>query len=102
MRDGAHAPGPTRRDWAAALALSVALGWTFTCTGAAALPSSAELGVGLAVVGLFTTVFLLAEALTSIPGGRLCDRLGARRVGLVGAGLMAAGRPWRRSRPRPG
>jgi MFS family permease len=47
--------------------------------------------VGLGVVGLFTTVFLLAEALTSIPGGRLCDRLGARRVGLAGAGLMAGG-----------
>jgi MFS family permease len=47
--------------------------------------------VGLGVVGLFTTVFLLAEALTSIPGGRLCDRLGARRVGLAGAGLMASG-----------
>jgi MFS family permease len=61
--------------------LSVALGWTFTCTGAAALPLERELGVGLAVVGLFTTAFLLAEALTSIPGGRLCDRLGARRVG---------------------
>jgi MFS family permease len=47
--------------------------------------------VGLAVVGLFTTAFLLAEALVSIPGGRLCDRLGARRVGLAGAALLAAG-----------
>jgi predicted MFS family arabinose efflux permease len=73
------------------VALSVALGWTFTCTGAAALTLERELDVGLAVVGLFTTVFLLGEALTSVPGGRLCDRLGARRVGLLGAGLMAAG-----------
>ncbi len=69
----------------------MALGWTFTCTGAAALPLERELDVGLAVVGLFTTAFLLAEALTSIPGGRLCDRIGARRVGLAGAALMAAG-----------
>ena len=69
----------------------MALGWTFTCTGAAALPLERELGVGLSVVGLFTTVFLLGEALTSIPGGRLADRVGARRVGLWGAALMAAG-----------
>jgi MFS family permease len=82
---------PTRRDWIAGLTLSVALGWTFTCTGAAALTLERELGVGLAVVGLFTTVFLLAEALASVPGGRLCDRVGARRVGLVGAALMGAG-----------
>jgi predicted MFS family arabinose efflux permease len=75
----------------AGLTLSVALGWTFTCTGAAALPLEDELGVGLAVIGLLTTVFLLAEALSSIPGGRWCDRAGARRVGLVGAAVMAAG-----------
>jgi MFS family permease len=47
--------------------------------------------VGLAIIGLLTTAFLLAEALVSIPGGRLCDRVGARRVGLAGAGVMAAG-----------
>jgi MFS family permease len=82
---------PTRKDWVAGLALAVALGWTFTCTGAAALPLERELDVGLAVVGLFTTAFLLAEALATIPGGRLCDRVGARAVGLAGAGLMAAG-----------
>lgn len=82
---------PTRTDWVAGLALSVALGWTFTCTGAAALELEREVGVGLAVVGLFTTVFLLAEAVASIPGGRLSDRLGARRVGLAGAVVMAAG-----------
>jgi predicted MFS family arabinose efflux permease len=82
---------PTRRDWIAALALSLALGWTFTCTGAAALPLEEELDVDLAVVGLFTTVFLLAEALTSIPAGRLCDRLGARQVGLAASAVMAAG-----------
>ena len=69
----------------------MALGWTFTCTGAAALPLERELGVELSVVGLFTTAFLLGEALTSIPGGRLADRVGARRVGLWGAALMAAG-----------
>ena len=71
--------------------MSVALGWTFTCTGAAALPLYEELDVDLAVVGLFTTAFLIAEALVSVPGGRLCDRFGARRVGLVGTALMAAG-----------
>lgn len=47
--------------------------------------------MGLAVIGLLTTVFLIAEAVASIPGGRWCDRAGARRVGLVGAGVMAAG-----------
>jgi predicted MFS family arabinose efflux permease len=71
--------------------MSVALGWTFTCTGAAALPLSEELDVGLGVVGLFTTVFLIAEAVVSVPGGRLCDRLGARRVGMTGSMRMAAG-----------
>jgi predicted MFS family arabinose efflux permease len=57
--------------------------------------------VGLAVVGLFTTVFLVAEALTSVPGGRLCDRFGARRVGLAGAGVMAAGSALATIAPEP-
>ena len=52
-------------------------------------------GVGLAVVGLFTTSLFVTHALLQVPAGRLCDRFGARLVGGTGLLIVAAA-----SRPR--
>jgi MFS family permease len=43
-------------------------------------------GIGLAVVGLFTTGLFVTHAALQVPMGRLCDRFGARVVG--GSGLL--------------
>src|SRR5205814_8336561 len=47
-------------------------------------------GVSLAVVGLFTTGLFVTHALLQIPAGRLCDRFGARLVGVVGLAITGA------------
>ena len=67
-------------------ALAASAGWSLANVGAVAGRMSAAYGVGLAVVGLFTTALVLTHAAMQIPAGRLCDRFGAR---LVGAGGLA-------------
>lgn len=52
---------------------------------------SAAYGVSLAVVGLFTTSLFVVHALVQIPGGRACDRFGARSVGFVALAAIVAG-----------
>ena len=47
-------------------------------------------GVSLAVVGLVTTALLVTHAAVQIPAGRLCDRFGARLVGLAGLVVVVA------------
>src|SRR6478736_597323 len=69
-------------------ALAASAGWNLANVGAVAGRTSAAYGVGLAVVGLFTTALVLTHAAMQIPAGRLCDRFGAR---LDGATSMAAG-----------
>lgn len=46
--------------------------------------------VDLATVGLLTTAFFLVHLLTQVPGGRLSDRLGARRVAVLALLEIAA------------
>lgn len=80
-------------------ALAASAGWNLANVGAVAGRTSAAYGVGLAVVGLFTTALVLTHAAMQIPAGRLCDRLGARLVGASGLVLIAlsslAGLAWR-------
>ncbi len=45
--------------------------------------------MSLATIGLFTTAAFITHAALQVPGGRLVDRLGARRVGLAGLGIIA-------------
>ncbi len=52
---------------------------------------SQTLGFVPALVGLALSVGPLAAALMGVPAGRLVDRLGARRMTLVGLGGIAAG-----------
>src|SRR4051812_2240339 len=81
------------------LALAASAGWNLANVGAVAGRTSAAYGVGLAVVGLFTTALVLTHAAMQIPAGRLCDRFGARLVGAAGLVLIAlpsgAGPAWR-------
>jgi nitrate/nitrite transporter NarK len=73
-----------------ACALGIATGWNVANTGAIATPLAAAYGVGLATIGLLTTALFLVHLLMQVPGGRASDRFGARRVGLIGLGVIAS------------
>jgi MFS family permease len=81
------------------VALGVTAGWNLANVGAVAESAGRAYGVGLAVVGLFTTSLFVTHALLQVPAGRLCDRIGARVVGgtglLIVAGASAALLTWR-------
>jgi len=61
-------------------------GFNLSNVGAVADAASRDYGVGLGVIGLFTTALFASHAAMQVPMGRLCDRVGARLVG--GAGLL--------------
>jgi MFS family permease len=69
----------------------VSVGWGVTNVGAIAGSVAVAYSVSLPAIGLFTAVLFLAHLLSQVPGGRLTDRHGGRRVALVSAGLMATG-----------
>jgi MFS family permease len=71
--------------------VGVASGWNIAALGAVATRLSHAYGVGLATIGLFTTVQFVVHLAMQIPGGRAADRFGARRTGLIGLVLLAAG-----------
>ncbi|MGH9247126.1 MAG: MFS transporter [Acidimicrobiales bacterium] len=59
--------------------------------GALAVFVRDELGFAEARLGAAASVYYLASALASVPGGRLAERLGARRsIGVAAAGTAAA------------
>jgi MFS family permease len=64
-------------------ALGLATGWNVANIGAIPSHLARSYGVGLAVVGLFTTALFATHLAMQIPGGRATDRFGARRAGLV-------------------
>jgi MFS family permease len=68
------------------LALAFTPGFNVANIGAVASRIGDAYGIGLGVVGLFTTGLFLTHAAMQVPMGRLCDRLGSRVVG--GAGLL--------------
>jgi MFS family permease len=78
------------RAAAGGLVLALSAGWSLASIGAVADTVSDAYGVSLAVVGLVTTALLVTHAAVQIPGGRLCDRFGARLVGLGGLLVVAA------------
>jgi MFS family permease len=75
----------------AGAAVGLAIGWNITNVGAVAEPLADAFGVGLGVVGLFTTALFLVHALVQIPGGRRADRHGPRPVALAALLLVATG-----------
>jgi len=82
------------RAAASGLALAFTPGFNVANVGAVADRVSSAYGVGLGVVGLFTTALFVTHAAMQVPVGRLCDRFGARLIGggglLVVAGASAA------------
>jgi MFS family permease len=71
--------------------VGIAVGWNIAALGAIATRLSHAYGVGLATIGLFTTVQFVVHLVLQIPGGRAADRFGARRTALVGVVVIAAG-----------
>src|ERR687887_2586028 len=79
------------RAVAGGLALGFAVGWNVANTGAVAGPLSDAYDVPLAVIGLLTTALFATHFASQIPGGRLVDRIGARRSGLGAIGVIIGG-----------
>jgi MFS family permease len=77
------------RATAGGFALAFTPGFNVANVGAVADQVSRDYGVGLAVVGLFTTGLFLTHAALQVPMGRLCDRAGARVVGGAGLAIVA-------------
>jgi len=83
----------------AACALGMAVSWNIS--NIAALPGAVahEYGVPLAAIALLTSVMFFAELFTTLPVGRLIDRIGPWRIGVISlllvlvanAGLAVAG-----------
>jgi MFS family permease len=69
----------------------VAVGWNVTNVGAVATTTADSYGIALATVGLFTTALFLTHLAMQVPGGRLVDRLGARRVCTLGVVIVGCG-----------
>jgi len=67
------------------------VGWNVANVGAVAGPLSDAYDVPLAVVGLLTTALFVTHFASQVPGGRLVDRIGARRAGLGAVAVIAGG-----------
>jgi MFS family permease len=76
---------------AAAGGIAVGGGWNIAALGAVATRLAHAYGVGLATIGLFTTVQFVMHMGMQIPGGRAADRFGARRTAFVGLALVSVG-----------
>jgi MFS family permease len=74
----------------AGLAMAFTAGFNLSNVGAVADTASHAYGVGLGVIGLFTTALFVSHTAMQIPMGQLCDRFGARVVGACGLGVVAA------------
>jgi MFS family permease len=74
----------------AGFAMAFTAGFNLSNVGAVADTASRAYGVGLTVIGLFTTALFLSHTAMQVPMGRLCDRFGARIVGACGLGVVAA------------
>ena len=72
------------------ICVGTAIGATMSNVGAVAPELSRDYGISIAAVGLLTTLVFLVHTLLQIPAGRLVDRFGAKRVGLIGVAGIAA------------
>jgi MFS family permease len=79
------------RGLIAACALGMGVSWNITNVGALAEPIADQYGVSLASLALLTSALFLSEAMTSIPAGRIADRLGPRRLGIACLVITAVG-----------
>jgi MFS family permease len=79
------------RAAAGGVGVGVAMGWNIAALGAVATRLAHAYGVGLATIGLFTTVQFVVHMAMQIPGGRAADRFGARNTAFVGLALVSVG-----------
>lgn len=85
---------PSRRAGlgiAAGCTLAVASGWNIGNVGSVASDLAHAYGVGLVVVGLFTTALFVTHAAVQVPGGRASDRFGPARAGAAALAAICAG-----------
>jgi MFS family permease len=80
----------TARAVAGGSAVGFAAGWNIADTGSVADELAGAYGVGLGVVGLFTSVLFLVHMAMQLPAGRLSDRFGPTRTCAAGLVLMIA------------
>ncbi|MGI9658921.1 MAG: MFS transporter [Gaiellaceae bacterium] len=71
-----------------ASAAGVTVGWQVANVGAVADTVAEGYGVSLAAVGLLTTAMFVTHLAVQLPGGRLIDRIGARKVAIGGITLI--------------
>ena len=87
---------------AGSIGLGTVIGWSLSNVGAVAPELAHDYGLSIAAIGLLTTVVLGVHTLMQVPAGRVVDRFGAKRVGLIGLLLVAvtngvtliAAEPW--------
>jgi MFS family permease len=65
--------------------------WNVANIGALATGLARHYGTSLGPIGLFTAANFLGELISVAPAGALIDRFGAKRVGLAGLAICAAG-----------
>lgn len=65
--------------------------WNVANIGALATGLARHYNTGLGSIGLFTAAIFLGELTSMVPAGALIDRFGAKRVGLAGLVVCAAG-----------
>jgi MFS family permease len=83
--------GIGRRAAVGGLGVGAAMGWNIAALGAVATRLAHAYGVGLATIGLFTTVQFVVHMAMQIPGGRAADRFGARNTAFVGLAIVSLG-----------
>ncbi|HEY7732262.1 MAG TPA: MFS transporter [Gaiellaceae bacterium] len=76
---------------AGGLVVGAATTWNVSNVGAVADPLAEAYGVSLAAIGLLTTALFVTHLAVQIPGGRLIDRVGARRIALLALAVTAGG-----------
>ena len=75
---------------AGSVAIGTVVGWTMSNVGAVAPELSRDYRLSIATVGLLTTVAFVVHTLMQLPAGRVVDRLGPKKVGLIGMSLVIA------------
>jgi MFS family permease len=73
------------------LALGLTAAWNIANVGPAARVLADAYGVRLGTVGFLTTALFLTHFAVQIPGGRIIDRVGARRVGFAALAAITVG-----------
>ena len=79
----------TLRATVAACGVGFASGWNVSNITPIGSTIAHDYGIALATVGFFTTALFAVHAGIQVPGGALIDRLGAKRMSLIGLSVIA-------------